>query len=125
MSDTHSAHLVELNHIAAYRQAIQTTQMFQNPGLRLAILEALDRWEHATPLQFFHCLLCPNGHIDIWLSSESKLEDTVLKSLSHLKGELCEWHLDFINDRGRMIWEDAVDLYEFMVAEITPGTTIH
>lgn len=123
--DTHSAHLVELNHIAEYRLAIQTTAMFENPGMRVALLDALDRWETATPLPYFLCVMCPSGHIEIEMFTENRLETAVLRTFDHLNEAPCAWSLTFICDRARRIWEQTYELYEFMIADRPPGTTLH
>lgn len=113
MNTTHSAHLVELNHIDDFRQEIQTTQML-SVGMRHALLDALDRWQQQTPLPYFLCVIAPNGHVDISLFTENRLEDNVLRTLTELNEAFCAWHLEYIGDRARMIWEDAADLFEFV-----------
>lgn len=127
MSDSHSAHLVELNQIAEYRLAIQTTAMLET-GMRHALLDALDRWEVETPFKYFLVLVCPNGHVHIEMLSQSLLDDAVLRTFEHLNGEECSWNLKFIDDRARQIWEDALDLWEFMHIDATrvpAGVTVH
>lgn len=124
MSDTHSAHLVDLSQIQEFRTALTATPMLE-VGMRLALLDALDRWETQTPLQFFLCVMDPYGHVEISLCTESKLEATLLRSLEPIGHGLCAWDLTYINDRARMIWEDSIDLHEFLIAERPPGTTLH
>jgi hypothetical protein len=124
MDDTHSAHLVELSQIREYRLALTTTAMLDQ-GMRCALLDALDRWEHETPLQYFLCVICPNGHVSIELCTQSRLENLVLGALEHLNNAECAWSLTYIGDRARMIWEDALDLYEFCTEPRPAGVTLH
>ena len=128
MNDTHSAHLVELNQIDDFRQEIQTIEMLTR-GMRCALLDALDRWQTQTPLQFFLCVIAPNGHVNISLCTMSKLEETVLRALSELDEAYCAWHLSYIGDEARLLWEEAAELFEFIYPNAglpaPSGVTLH
>lgn len=128
MSEAHSAHIVDLTQIDGFRQWVSTTPMLQ-VGMRCAVLDALDRWQHEMPLDFMVCVIAPNGTVSMSMCGESRLESTILAHLDDIANALCAWELEFIDDRAKMIWEDAADLFEFAYPSVgrnaPVGVTLH